>query len=470
MKQFVERYWLFGVVIAVVITRLPFVWSGYGSDADAWLVAHSASLLWNTGTYLESRLPGYPLHEIISAPLVGIGGAPLSNGVTLIVTVTAVLVWSSIVRKTGQHKKLLVVAFAFAPAVWQHSAVTLDYLWSLLFILISFRSAIRQRFLLAGIALGVAAGFRPSNIIAIIPMLVLLYFQKYTFKQIALFVISTSITVLCACLPLVMKYGIPGWFIATQQEMSDIRLSIELHLESFLYRTVYFIGPITAIIVVYLFWTGRERIAASIRSLNPVIVSSAVGVGTFILLFLWLPLERAYLLPALPFLLLLIDHCTSRQMMTVLTVSLILSGLINFDLIDAKDRRKFNINMHPGMVVEEYMLRKELLHERDTIAAGSYPDSSVIMMRSGPFLWFENRFLEDADRFPLAQTLQYNRGHYRMMKQRGDKEVYFIDYLTSDEVDTVRTVQFQVYCMASAQQHVETVVGYAMKSKKIEVR
>jgi hypothetical protein len=157
-------------------------------------------------------------------------------------------------------------------------------------------------------------------------------------------------------------------------------------------------------------------------------------------------------------------------MMTLFTASLILSGLINIDLIDAKDRRKININVHPGMVIEEYSLRKDLLDEREMIAAGSYPDSSVIMTRSGPFLWFENRFLEKTDQFPNAQTLHYNRNHYTLMKQRGDKEVYFIAYLSSDEVDRVRALQYQVYCLASAQHHVESVVGYSLKSKGIQTQ
>lgn len=470
MKKFVERYWFIGIVVAVVVTRLPYLRTGYGSDADAWLVAHSASLLWNTGEYLESRLPGYPLHEIVSAPLVGIGGAPLSNGATLIVTIAAVLVWRGIVRHTGQHKRMLVVAFAFAPAVWQHSVVTLDYLWSLLFILISIHSALRQRFIMAGIALGIAAGFRPSNIAAVIPLLVLLYLQKNNAQQIVLFVTATSLTAVSAFIPLLTKYGFPGWIVATQQEMSDIRLSFELHLESFLYRTVYFIGPVTAVIAGYLVWKGRSRLAASIRSRDPVIVASLAGTVTFLLLFLWLPLERAYLLPALPFMLLVIDRYASRRMMALFTASLVLSGLINIDLIDAKDRRKFNINVHSGMVIEEYHLRKDLLDEREMIAAGAYPDSSFIMTRSGPFLWFENRFMEPADRFPLTHTFHYHRDHYRMMKQKGNKEVYFIAYLNGDEVDRVRALQYQVVCLASAQQHVESVVGYSLKSKEIQTQ
>ena len=125
-NKFVRRFWFPIVITMTILTRLPFLWTGYGADDDDWLVAKSASLLWKTGVYHESRLPGYPLHEILSAPFVGLGGAPLSNTTTLVATLVSIVVWRKISNNIGKHKKLLVIAFAFAPVVWQHSAETID--------------------------------------------------------------------------------------------------------------------------------------------------------------------------------------------------------------------------------------------------------------------------------------------------------------------------------------------------------
>ncbi len=365
LRDSLEKSWLPVVLALTVLTRLPFLWTGYGSDADAWLVAKSATILWNTGTYHESRLPGYPLHEFVSAPLVGLGGAPLSNAATLAVSLIAVAVWSRISRLAGQHTKLMVIAFAFAPAFWQHSAETLDYVWSLLFLLLSLSAILRHHILLAGAMLGIAAGFRPSNLAAVIPLLTLVRLQKQDAPGSAVFLLSTVLVSAAAFTPLVLKYGIPGWFVATRQEMSDVlHPTLAIRWISFLYRAVYFLGPITAAIAGYVLWKGKNSIALSLRSYDPLVVTSLVGILTFLLLFLWLPLDRAYLLPALPFLLLLIDRLSSQRLFAVFTLCLALSALVTFDVINPQTRRSFQPNIHPGPVIEEFTIRKEVLRQQ----------------------------------------------------------------------------------------------------------
>jgi len=340
MYALIRQYWLPIIMVTTVLTRLPFLWTGYGADADAWLVANSASHLWNTGEY---------------------HGAPLSNAATLAATLIAIAVWSKISHQTGQHKKPLVIAFAFAPVVWQHSAVTLDYMWSLLFILLSLYAVFRQRILIAGIALGISAGFRPSNFVAIVPLLCLLYLQKQDFKHVLVFVLSAITVSVAAFIPLIVKYGIPGWFVATRQEMSDVlHPPFVMRGIAFFYRTTYFIGPLAGMIAGYVFWKRRDELLASVRSHDPIVVTSLLGIFTFLLAFLWLPLDRAYLLPALPFLLLLVDRLSSQRVFILFTVFLVLSALISVDVIDAKTRRTFGLNVHPGMVIEELLMRKGL--------------------------------------------------------------------------------------------------------------
>jgi MFS family permease len=365
MRDFVERYWLAIVLAATILTRLPFLWTGYGADGDDWLVAKSALRLWTTGVYHESRLPGYPLHEIVSAPFVGMGGAPLSNAATLLATLAAIVVWSRIADRIGRHTKLLVIAFAFAPVVWQHSAETIDYMWSLLFILASLLALLRQRVLFAGIALGIAAGFRPSNFAAIVPLLCLLYLQKQSPGRGLTFIFSALLMSVVAFIPLVVRYGVPGWLVATQQEMSDVLFPrFAMRCIAFFYRTVYFIGPLAAGIAGFAFWKRKDLILTSLRSRDPIVVTSLLGVFIFLLLFLWLPMERAYLLPALPFFLLLVDKVSSRRLFAAFTLFLVLSALVNFDVIDTHDRRAFKPNIHPGMVIEELAIREKLLPER----------------------------------------------------------------------------------------------------------
>lgn len=470
MHTFLERYWIFILLAAVVLTRLPFLWTGYGSDADAWLAAHSASTFWNSGVYLESRLPGYPLHEIISAPMVGLGGAPLSNATTLAATLLAIVVWSKISHKTGNHKKLLVLAFAFAPVVWQHSAETLDYMWSLLFILLSLYAVLHNKNLIAGFALGIAVGFRPSNIVAIIPMLCLLYYQKSNIKQLLIFIVSVLMISVCAFIPLISKYGILGWFTETQQTMNDVHPELHMRFNAFFYRTLYFIGPFAFITSGYIFWNRIKEISSSLRSQDPIVITSMLGVISYLLLFLWLPLERAYLLPALPFFLLLIDRFASQRAFILFTTFLILSALVCFDVIDANDRRTVRFNIHPGMVIEEFLTREKLLRQREETSSFAFPEKSIIMTSSGPDFWFENVNVETVNNHPRLHNLFYTHDHFKLARQKRNPNVLFVAYIKKDELESVRNSDFRIYCMTAVKDNVESVVGYRLESQGITMK
>ncbi len=91
--------WFVILLLAVVATRIPLIATCYSSDPDAWRVASVGKMFWQTGTYAASRFPGYPLHEIIAAPLVILGGSTLTNSFTLVAALTLLLVWYGIVQR-----------------------------------------------------------------------------------------------------------------------------------------------------------------------------------------------------------------------------------------------------------------------------------------------------------------------------------------------------------------------------------
>src|SRR5260221_4064114 len=65
----------------VAISRAPFLAPGYGTDTDAWKLAYAARFIATQGRYLVSRLPGYPIQELVSAA--AWRGGPLAlNGLT----------------------------------------------------------------------------------------------------------------------------------------------------------------------------------------------------------------------------------------------------------------------------------------------------------------------------------------------------------------------------------------------------
>src|SRR6266545_4432807 len=118
-------------VAVFVLVRLPFLLGGYGADTDAYRVALAAKYLWATGEYLPSRLPGYPLHELVTVLLIW-GGPFLTNLATAVAALAGVLVLDRIVVAVGvPHRGWLLAAMAFTPWLLINSTVTLDYQWAL---------------------------------------------------------------------------------------------------------------------------------------------------------------------------------------------------------------------------------------------------------------------------------------------------------------------------------------------------
>ncbi|MBL0103402.1 MAG: hypothetical protein IPP51_06330 [Bacteroidetes bacterium] len=60
-----EKLKYLGFLLLVFVSRLPFLSAGFGLDGDSWSVSIAARLLHNTGEYVPSRLPGYPVHELL---------------------------------------------------------------------------------------------------------------------------------------------------------------------------------------------------------------------------------------------------------------------------------------------------------------------------------------------------------------------------------------------------------------------
>ena len=74
---------LFTLLIA--LTRIPFLFFGYGSEEDAWALPLVAERIANSGVYEVSRLPGHPFQEIIYT-LIWNAGPVVYNLITLIVS------------------------------------------------------------------------------------------------------------------------------------------------------------------------------------------------------------------------------------------------------------------------------------------------------------------------------------------------------------------------------------------------
>ncbi|MFN0156875.1 MAG: hypothetical protein ACKVRP_02245 [Bacteroidota bacterium] len=452
------------ILLLVVITRLPFIWNGYGSDADAWRVADTTKRLWSEGEYTPSRLPGYPLHEFISAPFVALGGAPLSNASTIAATLLLVVVWSRFVAGTARFPMFAVLALAFAPLLWKSSVMTMDYVWSLLCIVLALHNAHKGKAILAGLFLGLATGFRPTNIVAVVPIVVMLYSTTRSARSVALMIAVAGMTCVATFLPLLTKYGLSDWIAETRFQMGDIQLAFTERVLLFGYRGVYAFGPLAAIATGFIVFRKRKTLCFMLQRSAPLLLVACTGLGTYAALFLAFPLEREYLLPALPFLILLIDTLASRNQFILFLACLFGFAFINPDVVRHHGRRgTLGFNLHSGMVFD-YTDKLNLVHlHRKAIGEFHLEGKSVVMTGSGPILWLENDALEEDTVGLLRSTTE------RVYRQKTDPEVRFIDALPLDEVKRLQRDAYTIYCVESMVEYLESFLGYDMRNNDVVI-
>jgi len=439
----VNRLTLALLLIAVALTRLPPVLQGYGADPDAWRVASSASRLWTTGEYQVSRYPGYPLHEIISAPLVALGGAAASNGATLIVALLLLAIWNRIALREARHPAILVITLALTPLFLKNSVVTMDYIWSLFFLVLALDNALQKNALLAGVFVGLAAGFRMANLVALVPVGVLfldqIQLRRIRFRRsqsqqpqvrqsppdpfqlsqsrslhpILMFMGVALGTTLLSYLPVILTLGLERWYAETAAQLASIRQHNDLGFRMFLYRSVYAFGPLAVIAAIGFLGARWKEFTRMFRSFDPLVWSPVAGIVVYSLVFFSLPLEREYLLPLVPFLLLLSDRFLMRSHLLLLLFCVITYAFINPDIVYHQEPvGRVQPNVRKGILLEDCEKRTRIAATRREILALTTSEKTIVVTGFPEPYWFNEEGVERIDS-PFHEQLFRNRGTVR---------------------------------------------------------
>src|SRR6187549_1346654 len=180
---------IFVVAFVVLLTRIPFLFAGFGSEEDAWgliLVARNINL---SGIYEVSRLPGHPVQEYL---LSCIWQLPdwLLNLFTALVSSAGVLFFMLALKKLRLPGLIPVyagIALAFTPVFYIHSTNIMDYTWALSLVMLAFYLIIKNNYLLAGLIIGIACGFRITAGAMVIPFAIWHYMNHRSIKSILIF-------------------------------------------------------------------------------------------------------------------------------------------------------------------------------------------------------------------------------------------------------------------------------------------
>jgi hypothetical protein len=285
------------------LTRLPFLsLSSFGLDPDAWRVALAAEHLASTGEYVASRFPGYPVHEIGSA-LVWSGTAFSLNAVTVLLSGVAAGFFGLVLRHLDVRAYGVgAVAFALTPVVFLNSVVTMDYMWSLAFVLGALYFVLTDKSVIASIFLGLAIGARLTAAVMWLPLTWLLYrcppsgarvdgARMDGWGEVLRFtVIAVGVAGLCYA-PVLATYGLS--FLRFYDGALPLRIVLH-HATLEVWGLVGFFAVVAAV-----GWVAVRGRTLSDR-LRTVEQALLAGIGLYVIVFLRLPLEAGYLIPVVP--------------------------------------------------------------------------------------------------------------------------------------------------------------------------
>ncbi len=319
-----------GVFVLVLLSRLPFLGAGYGDINDAWRVANAAREIGITGRYTASRFPPHPVQEIACSVLWR-QGPLLLNGATALLSAVAVLFFALSIRRLGIGSVLPAsAALALAPVIFVNSTNATDYLWALSFILGSLYFVLDRKPILSGVFLGLAIGSRITSGAMLLPLGLLLIQREKPGSRLgplARFAGSACLVGAATFAPVFRTYGFRFFTFSEGSHPSvfDIirRASVDLWGN---------LG-VCAILLALAWQFLRRKSAVDTSGLAPErrqqVLLWLLTIGLYGAAFLRLPYLAAYMIPAVPFALLVLATLLPGSIFRVVCLAVVLSSFVN---------------------------------------------------------------------------------------------------------------------------------------------
>jgi hypothetical protein len=345
-----ERLALALSALAVLLTRLPWIGSGYGSDPDGYRVVMVARQIAHGGVYEASRLPGYPVYEYLTA--LSAWHAPwVSNAVTVLFSTAAFVFFALIARELSVRRYLLIaLAFAMTPVIYISSCCTMDYIPAVAWQLAATYAVLRRRPALGGVLLGLAMGCRITAGALGLPLCLWLLSERaprQALRQCLLFGGTLLLTSALCFLPVWRRYGWDffSFYDNDWYPPPDVVFSRALPL-------VW--GPLglaalLALLCAAPFYHRYARRALAAPRTRRALLVAAVAIVLYLIAFLRLPDEAGYLVPLVPFVLLAAALLAPPWAAGVLAAALTLSCWVGFE---------HGVPDLTGPMVEDHLVRE----------------------------------------------------------------------------------------------------------------
>jgi hypothetical protein len=320
-----HRQQLTAAGIIIFLSRLPFLFYGYGAEEDAWALRLVAERITATGEYEVSRLPGHPVQELFYA-LIWKTGSLGFNLVTALLSTGGILAFMHALRKLNVKNWLLSGFFlAAVPVVYINSTNAMDYTWAMAFILFSFAGLVSGNRYTAGLFLALAVGCRITSGAFWIPFSWFLWHISENRKATALtkFTVSTLGFTLLFFIPVFSNYGFSFFTFYEHFPLPDFLKNA--------YKGIIAVWglPLLVLVPVIIFLQVRsERITNSTQHEKLLVHVSLISIALTVIAFLRVPLKSAFMIPLVPFVAILAALFFDEKRMRLLVMTALASSFL----------------------------------------------------------------------------------------------------------------------------------------------
>ena len=427
-----------------MLTRLPFAGYGHGTDPDAWRVAMTAHHLLETGEYFPSRLPGNPLHELIITLFIP-GGWTAANLATAFAALVGVYLFARILKHHGlPYAGLVTVGFAFTPLLFINSIATMDYMWTLTFILASYLSMLHGRSVWAGVFIGLAIGSRLQSVILLPAFGYYLWRTNDWREVIPMGMAAGGVAAICFA-PVLNAYGLEflNYYDASVGYQDVIRLLGK--------EALGILGGLGVLAGTALSLPRLLKLPGdAIR--DPLVGTWVLVIAIYFASFTRLPHEIAYLIPVFPFGLLIMARYFTRLALGGALAAIVFAGV--FDITTESDA------IGPSSFTTARPGKGLILSNADTMNAqrefvegimtAQVPEHSVVM--SG--FVFPQLAVRERDRLD-SRILQRDYGAISMLSDRGEavdteRDIRYVWLLTYEAFEALRSQGYSLLLVPDA--------------------
>lgn len=331
--NFSERKYLPFVVlfIIVLISRFPFLSAGFGVEEDSWGIVLAGAHTYLTGIYEPSRFPGHPVHEFIYSAF-PFHPEWFYNFFSALFSAVAVLFFSLILKELKfKHFFIASLAFAFTPVFYISSTYTIDFTWTIAFVLISLYALLKNQFVICGIFLGLAIGCRITSGAMLLPFLIIFWeknaIQENIKKSIKIGIPLVVVTII-SYLPLMIQFG-SEFFMYYDQFPYPSMAKVFYKMIPGVFG---FLGVLAISICIVWIFINRSKLIKGELFENglskKIIVSSFVIIVLFVISYFRLPQKSGYMITVIPFVILLFGYYLNSKLFNFLCSLMILSSFV----------------------------------------------------------------------------------------------------------------------------------------------